>query len=260
MRSVVATGKTDILPGIMSTFVVEVTISDPHRLAGGQIQRYSHDLTPMVRGSPPQDAYRGAPKPLSLRVQAATSRATAAENDVDMPPPPPPSPPPATPTIPRRQRQQYDDVVSVASTPPPAPLIRTKITTLLHQHHAKDACSAFKWLTSLNLPFALPREVKEAGKHDTLPAFADGVIFCKLLQFLERGSTIPGVVLTPKTRAHKLQNIRKVLDMLTRHKHVPLSVLAYEDDILEGRAQAIVDVLLKIKEVYKFRRNWRVVR
>lgn len=178
---------------------------------------------------------------------------------MDVPPPPPP---PATPqTIPkRRQQDQYDDVVSVASTPPPAPLIRTKITTLLHQHHAKDAFSAFKWLASLNLPFPLPREVKEAGKHDTLPAFADGVIFCKLLQHLERSNAIPGVVLTPKTRAHKLQNIRKVLDMLTRHKHVPLSVLAYEDDILDGRAHAIVDILLKIKEAYKNRRNWSVVR
>jgi hypothetical protein len=106
-----------------------------------------------------------------------------------------------------------------------------------------------------------------------LPSFQDGVLFGKLIQKLERKGNelsflFKGFTEYPKNRAQKLQNIRKVLSFLVREKKIPESAggVSVEEEILEGNSVVIIDLLLKIRDVYRlktryaqwrYQQNWR---
>jgi hypothetical protein len=97
-------------------------------------------------------------------------------------------------------------------------------------------------------------EIRKGGEV-TIPSFADGVLWGKLYMQLERCSSLPGFTLKPRNRAQRLQNIRKVLRGLSEKKSIPLSSLAMvEEELLEGKADAVVQLLLRIRDVYKLQK------
>jgi hypothetical protein len=168
----------------------------------------------------------------------------------------------------------YDENYSVTSTPPQEKQhhhslvhspnrqkFRLSVSSsgLLDSHRLKSLTTVFRWLVKLGLipssspPLEIPKDSVRDSDLLFIPSFQDGVLLAKLIQRLERCDPISGVTQQPKSRAQKLQNIRKVLNFLSQNKKIPLSALSIEEEILEGNSIAIVDLLLKIKDVYKFK-------
>jgi hypothetical protein len=154
------------------------------------------------------------------------------------------------------KNQPFDDGVSVHSTPPgekhASSKLRLAAAGVLDATRVRAATDAFRWLSRLGLcaPGIPPLEVHDGGRV-TIPSLTDGVLLCKLIQRLERSGALPGFTAYPRSRAQKLQNIRKVLEVLSRKKRIPLSSLAIEEEIIEGNATVVVDLLHRIKDVYK---------
>jgi len=232
--------------------------------------------------------FRGAPRPAQLRVQATISREDSTRTpspvkrmrekyvadeskyrekhnhsttDVFDHPEPPPWVQKMMPPISAKdtgKQSPYDDSISMPSTPPTKldkSSLRLAAAGVLDSKHMKSAATAFRWLTRLGLVSGMPPyEVGDNGQV-TMPSLSDGVLLGKLLQHLERSSSLPGFTEKPKCRAQRLQNIRKVLGALSKNKQIPLSALSIEEDILSGRVDSIVELILRIRDVYKFHKD-----
>lgn len=61
---------------------------------------------------------------------------------------------------------------------------------------------------------------------------------------------LPGTTHEPKTRAQRVQNIRRVLERLERKQTIPLSMLACDEDILQGRSDVLLPLLLRIRKAF----------
>jgi hypothetical protein len=149
---------------------------------------------------------------------------------------------------------------------------KSPIQSLIFQKHYRDAAAAAQWLESkfkltFIPPFLAPvigdsdseKESKDEliatlyGKHiyDSLSRLHDGVLLCKLCQQAYHLEMIPGTTYAPKSRAHKLQNLRKSLAIiLANNKRIAASqILCKEDEIVEGRCTVILDILLMLKRI-----------
>lgn len=62
--------------------------------------------------------------------------------------------------------------------------------------------------------------------------------------------SIPGTVKIAKYHAQRLQNIRRAFEVLSNNNKIPLSALTCEEAILEGRVDAVVTLLMKIRKAY----------
>ena len=168
------------------------------------------------------------------------------------------------------QNNQYDENYSVNSTPPQQKYssnqqqqqssssssniqssssnkLRLSSSLLINSNRLKSAMIVFRWLTKLNLiPSSIPpleinsNTIITKNNIDNIqdyniyiPTFSDGIILGKLIQKLERCGPINGWTEQPKSRAQKLQNIRKILNYLSNNNKIPLSSLAIEEEILK---------------------------
>ena len=169
-----------------------------------------------------------------------------------------------------------NSAVRVGKVPTKAPSIikksssKSPIQSLIFQKQYRDAATAAQWLESkfkltfippFNAPVVSDADAENKdelvatlyGRHiyDSLSRLHDGVVLCKLCQQMYRIELIPGTTYAPKTRAHKLQNIRKALGIiLSKNKRIPASqILAKEDDIIEGNCTVILELLLMLKRI-----------
>lgn len=163
---------------------------------------------------------------------------------------------------------------AVPATAPAAVIKRSSskspIQGLIFQKHYRDAAAIAQWLESkFKLTFIPPFHapvISDAdvgnkdeliatlyGRHiyESLSRLHDGVLLCKLCQQQYHFDSIPGVTHAPKTRAHKLQNLRKALGIiLANNKRIPASqILSKEDDIIEGNCTVILELLLMLKKI-----------
>ena len=157
------------------------------------------------------------------------------------------------------------------------------IQNLILQKHYKDAILIGLWLQqayeiTLIPPFILPRDSKENsleqeitiptveslpetmtesisiayGKHafDSLARVHDGVLLLKLCMKVFNMNAIPGTTFTPKSNAHKLQNIRKALECIcANNKKVSINnIMSKEDDINKGNCNIILELLVTLKK------------
>ena len=165
----------------------------------------------------------------------------------------------------------YDDHISVTSTPPTNKTFldqngsggggktARQLKNLRDNKLMQGATAALRWISSLQIPnFALPimsplDGIQPDGSFQ-LPLFSDGVIFCKVFATLARDhKPVPGLCEKPHTKAQNVQNVRRFLDLLTQTNKTlfPVHVKSYEEDIVNGRGDVIVDLLLRLKECYK---------
>lgn len=76
-------------------------------------------------------------------------------------------------------------------------------------------------------------------------------MLCRLIERLERiRGILPGTTHEPKSRAQRVQNIRRVLERLERKQTIPLTMLTCDDDILQGRSQVLLSLLLRIRKAF----------
>jgi hypothetical protein len=168
----------------------------------------------------------------------------------------------------------YDDQVSVHSTPPTADQQRFRdsnsaagggktakqLSNLRGMKLMQGATSALRWISSLNIPhfevpIMSPLDGIQPNGSFQLPLFANGVLFCQLFASLARlKQPIQGVCQNPRNRAQRVQNVRKFLDLLTKtnKSDFPVHIKSYEEDILLGKGDVIVDLLLKMKDCFKY--------
>ena len=168
----------------------------------------------------------------------------------------------------------YDDHVSVHSTPPNGAThtysdtngtsgggkTARQIQNLREMKLVQGATNALRWLSSLNIPHCeipimSPLDGIQPDGSFRLAPFTNGVLFCKLIESLARlKQPIAGFCEKPHSRAQCVQNVRRFLDTLTKINKVdfPIHIKSYEEDILLGKGEVIVDLLLKMKESYKF--------
>jgi hypothetical protein len=83
--------------------------------------------------------------------------------------------------------------------------------------------------------------------------FSDGVIFCRLIQKLDRINQIPGFQPFPKSSAQKTNNIRRFLEYLVDNKNkISLSIIVgCEDALRNGDLVQTFNLLAKIRKLYK---------
>lgn len=92
---------------------------------------------------------------------------------------------------------------------------------------------------------------KDSTKLIDAEMFCDGVIFSKIVQRLDRFATLPGFVASPKSRAQRVQNIRRVFDFLKEHhKRIPLSILSNPEEIADGNLMRTMEVLTAMKKEF----------
>ena len=154
---------------------------------------------------------------------------------------------------------------------------KSPIQTLVFQKQYRDAVIISDWLTkqySLEIipSYILkgididPSSIEDAiqyGKlmYESLASLHDGVLLCKLVNKINKsGENIPGTTYTPKTRAHKLQNIRKALNLLVvKNKQLSSSwFLIQEGEIISGNCTTILEILSKIKSEFHVRKTKKV--
>ena len=88
-------------------------------------------------------------------------------------------------------------------------------------------------------------------------------LLCDVVYILERkfptgnslgshaqAKSIPGTVEIPTLPAQRLQNIKRCFEILQRNIKIPLSVLTCEEDILNGRIDAILNLFSSIRKAY----------
>lgn len=173
----------------------------------------------------------------------------------------------------RLSQAPFDDSVSLKSTPPektrpspdrdrgdkaqlPSRAGTTSFGDILLQKKHRDAEQITQWLGDIGFDVSFtkkkPAKNGESDEYFTTD-FADGILLYKILNKLTNNShsNITGFFSQPKTKAHKVNNIRKVLSVLSANKRIPLSALQCEGDIYEGNATVIVGLLLVVRDAYK---------
>ena len=138
---------------------------------------------------------------------------------------------------------------------------RSLVTDLLTVSRSKQALQALKWVQSHGfLPLSrdvhrdLDDNIKGAGEL-LAERLADGVLLCKLVEKLEH-VTIAGVQEGSGQRglhaAAKLQNVKRALAMIgKRQTKIPLSSLMFAEEIVAGKSDVLVTLLLRLKKAYK---------
>ena len=98
----------------------------------------------------------------------------------------------------------------------------------------------------------LPRPLP-IGSH-LLPAdtFSDGVLLCDLVRRLERCGPLPGTHPRPACSTHRIQNVRRCLELLAeRNRRIPLRELSCEDEVLRGDIDRTLDLFFSIRKGYR---------
>ncbi|KAG5186556.1 hypothetical protein JKP88DRAFT_254547 [Tribonema minus] len=106
-----------------------------------------------------------------------------------------------------------------------------------------DAAAA--WLQAVGLPLQHPHDLTEGP----VRVFTDGILLARLCaKFSALGQVPVGVEMRPKTRAHRLQNVRRSLAWLVDAKRLPVTARSEEDAVLQGEPSVIVALLLQLKK------------
>ena len=125
----------------------------------------------------------------------------------------------------------------------------------------QNATVALLWLSDLNLPIDIPTMTPLEGMQPNgsffLPAFKNGVLLCQIIQCLERmKQPLQGYCAKPRSNAQCVQNVRRALEALIQKSGFPVIIKSWESEILQGRGEVIIDLLLRMKESYKhFKKN-----
>jgi hypothetical protein len=106
--------------------------------------------------------------------------------------------------------------------------------------------STLRWVSeTLNIPLQALRGIQQLGE-----LFKDGVCLARLVSKLERRE-LPGIELRPKSAAQRFQNIRRSLEFLAEYnRRIPLRTLSIEEEIYEGDAQCILQLLETLRKAY----------
>ena len=180
----------------------------------------------------------------------------------------------------KKYANEFDDHISLHSTPPTqrgdamaggaldsysttgGGKTSQQLQKLKEMKLLQNTTVALRWLSSLpllrsrSIPIMSPLDSLQPDGSFVLPYFADGVLFCQLIACLTRCSKQPilGCCEKPHNRAQKVQNIRRFLDMLTKtnKSDFPVHIKSFEEDILAGKGEVIVKLLLKMKDCYKY--------
>jgi len=154
-----------------------------------------------------------------------------------------------------------------------APSVRGHISDIVEMTRLKKASDIVKWLQDISV---LAKDIKMINVSHTvayadnrrdgkgnlyrpssleiLSTFYDGVTLCKLVGTLEYCGTLPGTILTPKSPAQRLQNIRRALDKISQSTgKMPLSQLMCAEEVAAGKTDVILTLLTRIHKVYKIR-------
>jgi len=128
-------------------------------------------------------------------------------------------------------------------------------------HRTNKSRKIDAWLIDLGSSFSTSKILQSLKLSQDLEEkcqdFSDGTALCDIFMKAYRLSILPGVNWTPKTAAHRRQNIRKVLDGLKiRCKKLRLTDLAVEDDIFRGGLKGLL-VIMEILD--KLRQSTQVV-
>jgi hypothetical protein len=103
------------------------------------------------------------------------------------------------------------------------------------------------WLLALKVPTKTVTQLTK-GKAQGLQ---NGVLFCNLLQSLER-VTLIGIEQCPKTVAACRHNLRKAIALLATKPTFPTELHYIEDQLLEGRISVWLKLLSALQKLYKF--------
>ena len=77
------------------------------------------------------------------------------------------------------------------------------------------------------------------------------MLLCRLIEKLERiRGALPGTTHEPKSRAQRVQNIRRVLERLEHKQTIPLSVLNCDEEILAGNSVTLLRLLLRVVKAF----------
>lgn len=99
----------------------------------------------------------------------------------------------------------------------------------------KNGIATDKW------PYTIPQQ------------FCDGLLLAHIVESCERRKGgIGGINKTPRTTAARLQNIRRVLEVLKDNKRMPLDYLWSENEIAEGNMTVIIKLLEQIRNAYAY--------
>ena len=101
------------------------------------------------------------------------------------------------------------------------------------------------WLTQLGVPVSCQSLNKEL-----LDEFGDGTVLCRIAACLDGGRDLPGVTLKfkgNKRKASCLYNLRKALEALERKKKIPIEYLHCENEVYNGKSEAILPLLEHIR-------------
>jgi hypothetical protein len=172
-----------------------------------------------------------------------------------------------------KQSAAFDDHISVASTPPDKksnnihvnkrdvqPTSTTSVIDFINAKRLSKRDAVTTWLSDLGFDVNLSNKKhahvmassdNEVDMNIYTTDFSDGILLRNIIKRLDRNMELKGFNINPKTNAQKLQNIRKILEFLSYNKKIPLSILKCEMDILNGVTDIIVNLLLKIRDVYK---------
>ena len=117
--------------------------------------------------------------------------------------------------------------------------------------------SVVRWLARLGVHPGAPDDLlAPAGVPGGAPEWEDGVLLARVVEAVEmqrglRRSEIPGIDRAPRTAAARLANVRRVLDILRAHPHMPLDFLWSEGALRSGDAGVIRGLLAHIRHAYR---------
>lgn len=156
-----------------------------------------------------------------------------------------------------RQREARTNHSTLTDSSTPA---RTT-ADLVSKARLQKAAICVKWLQTLKLIASGVQAGPSVGlkKHspsaeDILLTLRDGVILCRLVEKLERVGRLSGTVDAPvNSPAQRVQNVRRAMDYLKKGcSKLPVSAFMCENEIVEGKLETIVSLLMKLKKAYMY--------
>jgi hypothetical protein len=155
-----------------------------------------------------------------------------------------------------RQKELREGRISLSSSRSPP---RTT-SDLVANARGKKAEVLVRWLQQLRLVGAgasagpsVGLNIPSPSAEDILLTFRDGTLLCRLVEKLERCPRLPGTVDAPVALpAQRVQNVRKAMDCLKKGcARLPVSAFMYDNDIVDGKIDAIVTLLLRLRKAYR---------
>jgi len=114
-----------------------------------------------------------------------------------------------------------------------------------NKNKVHDEKKLIDWIKKLGVKIKVPL----CSSESICDQFRDGVLLVRVLEKLER-KAIRGICEHPKSSAHSLHNIHKVLDILKLKKTIPINYLYSETEIFKGNKSIILGLLTSIKLSY----------